>query len=113
MAEHDDTTNDAARAAVLVSTAMNVAALLHNEGAWRGVDLAELRSVLTSFVNDLRWLRSKTEMGLLVGITWPEDAQARIDTSAQLVDAWDPSELPSPDLLDAMQGACRLIQPRG
>lgn len=92
MSEMPDPAEIATRLAVVMSTAMNLSALVADESALAAFDPAELRSLLGSLVDDLRWLRALPGTTQIQGISWPADADARIASLDSDVTAWIPGE---------------------
>jgi hypothetical protein len=104
MSKIDEPTAIATRLAVVVSTAMNLSALLADETALVACDPAELRSALVSLAEDLRWMRSLAGPSGIHGVSWPADADTRIARLDTGVAAWRQGEsLPQEVVASARQ----------
>jgi hypothetical protein len=101
----------AIRAAELLSMVMNLTAVLHHAPALEASDPAELRSSLLWVVDEMTWLASQVVRGLIGGVSWPPDAQQRIEHLRDVAGAWDPVDPPPPEVLDAARGCLGILQP--
>jgi hypothetical protein len=99
----------AVRVATLLSTVMNVAAILANAPLLQATDGAELRSTLLGIADEMEWVG--TIAGSIAGLSWPSDAQDRIDLLRAVTGAWNPASPPPPDMLDVARACVGLFQP--
>jgi len=106
MSETDEPTTIATRLAVLMSTAMNLSALLADPLTLAACDPAELRSTLASLTEELRWMRS---LAGIHGISWPADADARIGSLDAGVAAWMPGQPVSQDVVASARLALEML----
>ncbi len=99
----------AVRIATVLSTVMNVASILDNDPALDRIDRGELRSALLWTAAELGWVG--TIAGSIGGLSWPSDAQDRIERLRRLADPWDPVAPPPPEMLEAARACLGLLQP--
>ncbi len=97
------------RVATLLSTVMNVAAVLHNFAALQATDQGELRSTLLWVADEMIWVG--TIAGSMDGLSWPSDAQDRIEHLRTVASAWDPVTPPPSGLLDSARECLGMLQP--
>jgi hypothetical protein len=103
-------TEDAAiRLATVLSTVMNVMAILHNPPALQASDPVELRSTFLWIADEMSWIASVR--GTMAGLSWPSDAQERIERFRAAASAWDPAGPPPPDVLDSARHCLGILQP--
>jgi hypothetical protein len=101
----------AARLAEALCDVMNVTAILHNEPALHARDPVELRSALLRIVDEMTWVASIVAHGSTAGITWPPDADVRIERLRAIAGAWDPIDPPPPSVLDAARDCLMILLP--
>lgn len=101
----------AVRIATVLCTVMNLAALLHDGPALEAIDPLELRSTLMWVVDEMCWMGSVVAGGLTEGISWPADAQERIERLRVMAGTWDPSGPPARELVSAALDCMRILQP--
>jgi hypothetical protein len=99
----------AVRVATLVSTAMNVAALLAVDPALQTTDRGELRSTLLWAADEMDWIG--TLAGSMAGLSWPSDAPVRIERLRAEAGAWDPAGPPPAGLLGAARTCLGVLVP--
>ena len=106
------TTEDTAvRLATVLSTAMNVAALLNNEALRLTSNNADLRSTLLWLVEEMSWIRSDVAPEASSTISWPSDGQERIDRLRAVAGAWDPVGPPSSEVLSCARACIAILVP--
>jgi hypothetical protein len=110
MTEVEEPTAIATRLAVIVSTAMNLSALLADEVALSACDPAELRSALTSIAEGLRWMRSLANTSGIHGISWPADPDARIASLETSLATWTPGEPVSRGVAASARRALEMLE---
>jgi hypothetical protein len=104
-------TEDAAiRMATVLSTVMNVMAILHNEPALQASDPVEMRSTFLWIVDEMSWIASVR--GTMAGLSWPSDADERIERLRTVASAWDPAGPVPLDVLDSARHCLGILQPR-
>lgn len=101
----------AIRMAEILSTVMNLSAVLHDELALRVTDPSGLRAELLSVGNEMTWLASVVAGGSTAGIAWPGDAQERIERLRAVAGAWDPVGPPSLEVISAALSCLGILQP--
>jgi len=104
-----DPSESAVRAAMLMSTAMNLAPVLDDPAALQGVDRDDLRSTLLQTAEELDWFGAIA--GDTAGASWPFDARDRVERLRALASAWDPSVAPPQALLEAARACFAMIHP--
>ena len=109
--EELSTEESASRLAEFLCDVMNMTAILHNEPALQASDPVELRSALGQIVEGLTWVASVVADGRTAGISWPPDAEERIERLRGALGAWDPVHPPSSRVLDAARSCLRILQP--
>src|SRR4051812_19375691 len=109
--EEMSTEKAAIRAAELLSMVMNLTAILHHESALGASDPAELRSSLLWIADEMSWLASDVVRGSTAGVSWPTDAQERIEHLRAVAGAWDPVGPPPPQVLDTARDCLGILQP--
>jgi hypothetical protein len=90
---------------------MNVAAVLNNEPALLASNHIELRSTLLWIVDELSWMLSDVAREGASSISWPSDAQERIDRLRTVATAWDPVGSPSSEVLCSARNCLGLLVP--
>lgn len=103
--------DSAVRVATVLSTAMNVAAVLDNEPALRASSHVELRSTLLWIVDELSWMLSDVAREGVSSISWPSDAQERIDRLRTVASAWDPVGSPTSEVVFSARSCLGLLVP--
>jgi hypothetical protein len=101
----------AIRMATVLSTVMNVAAILHNEPVLTASDPSELRSTLLWIVDELSWLESVVAGGATAGISWPSNGKERIERLRAAASAWAPVGSPPPEVREAARNCIAMVQP--
>jgi hypothetical protein len=96
----------AVRMAMLLSTVMNMAAILANDPTLHSTDRSEFRSTLLWIANELNWART-----IPGSVVWPSDAEDRITLLRDLADPWDPVVAPSAEMLSAAHNCLGMLQP--
>ena len=110
MSTEDMSAEDAAiRIATVLSTMMNVMTILHNRPALQASDPGELRSTLLWIVDEMTWIASVR--ATMAGLSWPSDAQERIERLRTAARAWDPARPLPPDVLDSARHCLGILQP--
>jgi len=109
--EELSTQETASRLAEFLCDVMNMTAILHNEPALQASDPVELRSALGQIVEGMTWVASAVADGRTAGISWPPDAEERIERLRGALGAWDPVHPPSSGVLDAARSCLRILQP--
>jgi|SRR5580700_6074860 hypothetical protein len=99
----------AIRIATVVSMAMNVTAMLDDQAALSTIDPIDLRSMCLQFVDEMCWLASIVARGTTAGISWPADAQERIERLRSAASAWDAIGPPPPVVMDAARRCFGII----
>ena len=103
--------DSAVRIATVLSAAMNVATVLNNEPALRASSHVELRSTLLWIVDELSWMRSDVAGEGASSISWPTDAQERIDRLRAVASAWDPVGSPTSEVVFSARSCLGLLVP--
>ena len=103
--------DSAVRIATVLSLAMNVAAILNNEPARLASNRVELRSTLLWLVDEMAWMLSDGARDEISSISWPSDAQARIDRLRTVVSSWDPIGSPSAEVVGSARSCLGLLMP--
>jgi hypothetical protein len=111
--EEMSTEDTAIRLATVLSTVMNVMAVLHNEPALQASDPVELRSTLLWIVDEMAWVASVHARGTTAGLSWPSDAQERIERLRTVASAWEPVGSPPSEVLDTARDCLAILQPSG
>jgi hypothetical protein len=101
--------SNAVRIATLLSTVMNVTAILVNDPTLQTTSHNDIRSTLLETVDEFDWLG--TVAGTIGGLSWPSDAQSRIDRLRAATTAWDPAVAPPQEVLDAARDCFGMIHP--
>jgi hypothetical protein len=100
----------AVRAATLLSTAMNMPALLQSPTMLEVSDPVELRGALVWLAEEMSWFKSAVDAGTLAGSSLPPDADGRLERLRVLVDAWDPGTPLPRDVRDAACDCAGMLQ---
>ena len=87
--------DSAVRIATLLSSAMNLAAVLANDPALAVTNRGDVRSALLWTADEMDW--AGTVAGSTAGLSWPADAHGRIASLRAEADAWDPAAPPPAD----------------
>ncbi len=101
----------AVRIATTLSTAMNVAAILDNEPTLLASNQVELRATLLWLVDEMAWMLSDGARDGVSSISWPADAQERIDRLRTVVRAWDPVGSPSSEVVGSARTCIGFLVP--
>lgn len=101
----------ARRVAGVLCDVMNMAAVLHNESILESSDPAELRASLLSTIDGMTWIGSMNSPGVFEGLTWPPDAEERIERFRAAVTAWNPAEPLPPSVLEAARQGLVILSP--
>jgi hypothetical protein len=101
----------ARRAAEVLCDVMNLAAALHNESVIESSDPAELRSALLRALDGMTWIGSIGGSGAFEGLTWPPDAEERLDCLRAALAAWSPLEPVPASVLEAAQRGLVILGP--
>jgi hypothetical protein len=89
---------------------MNAMAILHNEPGRQATDPVKLRSTFLWIVDEMSWIASVH--GTMAGLSWPSDAQERIERLRSAASAWNPARPLPPDVVDSAQHCLEILQPR-
>lgn len=112
MSTEEMSAEDAAiRIATLLSTVMNVGVILQDENALRASAPVELRATLLWIVDEMCWLASSVTRGSMAGISWPADAQARIERLRTVAESWDPVDPPPAEVTSRARDCLGILQP--
>ena len=98
----------ACQVAEVLCDVMNMAAVLHDESVLAASDPAELRAALLRAVDHMTWLRS---IDNVEGITWPPDAEERIERLRAALVAWSPVGPLPPSVVEAAQHGLVILPP--
>jgi hypothetical protein len=98
----------ARQVAEVLCDVMNIAAVLHDESTLAASDPAELRAALLRAVDQMTRLGS---IDGLEGITWPPDAEARLERLRAAVTAWNPAGPLPPSVLEAARQGLVILSP--
>ena len=90
---------------------MNIAAILNNELTLLASNHVELRSTLLWLVDEMAWMLSDCARDGVSSISWPSDAQARIDRLRPVVSSWDPICSPSAEVVGSARSCLGLLMP--
>ncbi len=101
----------AVRIATILSTAMNVAAILNHEPALVASDHAELRATLLWLVDEMAWMLSDGARDGVSSLSWPPDAQERIDHLRTVVSTWDPVGSPPSEVVGSARTCLGFLVP--
>jgi hypothetical protein len=93
--------DSAVRIATVLSTAMNAAAILDNDPTLLASNQVELRATLLWLLDEMAWMLSDGARDGVSSISWPSDAQERIDRLRTVASAWDPVGPPSSEIVDS------------
>jgi hypothetical protein len=99
----------AVRLATLLSTVMNGVAVLDASSVLQATDHDELRSTLLWIADEMGWVG--TIVGSMGGLSWPSDAQDRIERLRNVAGGWAPSTPPPSNLLDTARRCLAMLQP--
>ena len=100
----------ALRIAALLPAIMNLSSTLDNEPELVAIDPVELRSTLLWVVDEMCWLASVREM--IAGLSWPSDAQARIDRLRAAASVWAAASPVPRDILDTTRQCLEILHPK-
>jgi hypothetical protein len=103
--------DSAVRIATILSTAMNIAAILDNDSALTAINAADLRSTLLWIVDEMSWMLSEVAVEGASSVSWPSDAGARIDGLRAHASAWDAAGAPPSGLVSAARSCLGLLTP--
>jgi hypothetical protein len=99
------------RLATLMTTVMNIAGMLADEALLHRCEPTELRSTLLEVADEMVWLGSRVAAGKVGGVTWPEDAEERIERLRFAAAAWGPAGLPPAEVREAARRCLGILQP--
>lgn len=99
----------AVRIATVLSTAMNVAAILNHDPAPPASSSIELRSTLLWLVEEMSWMLSDFAREGTSSIAWPSDAQERIDRLRTVASAWDPVASPPSEVVGSARSCLGIL----
>lgn len=101
----------AERIATILSEAMNLSAVVNNEPALLASNYVELRAKLLWFVDEMSWLASDLAREAASTLSWPPDAQPRIDHLRAVATAWEPANLPPSKVVQSARDCLRMLMP--
>ena len=105
------TEDSAVRIAMVLSEAMNVAAILNNDSALLASSSVDLRSTLLWIVDEMAWMLSHVAREGASNVSWPSNAQERIDRLRTVAGAWDPIGSPNSEVLSSARSCLGLLVP--
>jgi hypothetical protein len=90
---------------------MNLAAILNDEPALLASDRVDLRSTLLWIVDEISWMLSDGAREGASSISWPSDAQERIDRLRAVATAWDPVGSPPSEIVSSARNCLGMLVP--
>jgi hypothetical protein len=103
--------DSAVRIAMVLSTAMNAAAIINNEPELLASNHVDLRSTLLWIADEMSWIMSDVPREAALNISWPTDAQERIDRLRTVAGAWDPVGSPTSEVVCSARSCLGILVP--
>lgn len=101
----------ARRVAEVFCDVMNMAAIVHDESLIESSDPAELRIALLRALDGMTWIGSIGGPGVFEGLTWPPDAEERLERLRAALTAWSPVGPLPPSVLEAARQGLVILRP--
>lgn len=99
------------RVAGILCDVMNMAAVLHDESIVESSDPAELRAALLRALDGMTWIGSIGGPDVFEGLTWPPDAEERLERFRTALAAWNPNVPLPPSTLEAARQGLVILGP--